>query len=147
MRDRCPLGYLLYQAWDLGLLLTCQCQLMLSADNLHIQFGPRSSLTKYWAWSGSKLFSILMMFLKINFLKVIFEKYQQTAKKHAKLPSMQSCTYICSQAEAWKPGLHHHMGLNEKFWLCCLQTTKAQTSLRICAVWSVHLLFTIWYAK
>ena len=30
-----------------------------------------------------------------------------------------------------------------KTWLCCIRTTKAQTSLRICAVWSAPLFFAL----
>ena len=58
---------------------------MSSADNLCKQFGPRSGATKCRAWSGSKLFDTLMVFLKEFFEKVAFEKSQQTTKKHAKL--------------------------------------------------------------
>ena len=62
---------------------------MLSADNLCKQFGPRSGPTKCRAWSGSKLFNNLMVFLKEFFKKVDFEKNLQTTKKHPKLPSRQ----------------------------------------------------------
>ena len=60
-----------------------------SADNLDKQFGPRSGPTNRRAWSGSKLFDILMVFLKEFFQKVNFEKNRQTTKKHEKLPRMQ----------------------------------------------------------
>ena len=53
------------------------------------QFGPRSGPTKCRAWSGSKLFDMLTVFLKEFFEKVDFKKNQQTAKNHAKFPSMQ----------------------------------------------------------
>ena len=62
------------------------CLLVSSADDLCKQFGPRSGPTKCRAWSGSKLFDTLMIFLKEFFKKVNFEKNQQTAKKHAKSP-------------------------------------------------------------
>ena len=58
------------------------CLLVLSADNLCKQFGPRSSPTKHRVWSGSKLFDTLMVFLKEFFKKVNFEKNKQTTKKH-----------------------------------------------------------------
>ena len=58
--------------------------LVSSADNLCKQFGPRSDPTKCRAWSGSKLFDTLMVFLKEFFKKVDFEKIHQTTKKHAK---------------------------------------------------------------
>ena len=35
--------------------------LLSSADKLCKQFGPRSGLTKCWAWSGSKLFDTLIV--------------------------------------------------------------------------------------
>ena len=44
--------------------------LVVSADNLCKQFGPRSGLTKWWAWSWSKLFDTLIVFFK-----EIFEKW------------------------------------------------------------------------
>ena len=40
------------------------CLPVSSADNLGKQFGPRSGPTIRWAWSGSKLFDILKIFLK-----------------------------------------------------------------------------------
>ena len=65
-----------------------------SADNLCKQLRPRSGLTICPAWSGSKLFDILLVFLieffEKDFLKkVILKKKKQMTKKHAKLPSMQ----------------------------------------------------------
>ena len=65
------------------------CLPVSSADNLGKQFGPRSGPTNRRAWSGSKLFDILMVFLKEFFQKVHFEKNQQTTKNHEKLPSRQ----------------------------------------------------------
>ena len=61
---------------------------MPSADNLCKQFGSRSGPTKCRAWSGSKLFDTLMVFLKEFFEKEDFEKNQKTTQKHTKLPSM-----------------------------------------------------------
>ena len=46
--------------------------LVLSADNFCKQFGPRSGLTKCRAWSGSKLFDPLMVFLKEFFENIDF---------------------------------------------------------------------------
>ena len=54
---------------------------MSSADNFCKQFGPRSSMTRCWAWSGSKLFDTLMVFLKEFFEKVHSENSQQTTIK------------------------------------------------------------------
>ena len=68
-----------------------------SADNLCKQFGPSSGLTKCWARSGSKLFDTQNIFLKEFFEKVDFEKNQQTAKKHTKLPSRQRVSFIFDQ--------------------------------------------------
>ena len=39
-------------------------QLLLSADNISKQFWPRSGPTQCRSWSGSKLFDILIVFLK-----------------------------------------------------------------------------------
>ena len=65
------------------------CLLVLSADNLCKQLGPRSGLTKHHTWSGSKLFDTLMVFPKEFFEKVDFEKNRQTTKKHEQFPSWQ----------------------------------------------------------
>ena len=52
------------------------CSLLLTFGK---QFGPRSGLTKCQAWSGSKLFDILMvLILKEFFEKVSFEKKKMT---------------------------------------------------------------------
>ena len=68
-----------------------------SADNFYKQFEPRSGPTKCPAWSGSKLFDTLIVFLKEFFEKVDFEKNQQTTKKKAwKLPSSQQKFNIIS---------------------------------------------------
>ena len=42
------------------------CLLVLSADNLFKRIGPRSGPTKCPAWSGSKLFDIMIVFLKFS---------------------------------------------------------------------------------
>ena len=67
------------------------CQLMPSADNLLKHFVPRSVLTKCvtkcQAWSGSKLFDTLMVFLKEFFRRFEFEKKSADDKyswKHSK---------------------------------------------------------------
>ena len=57
------------------------CLLVSSADNLCKQFGPRSGLTEHWAWSGSKLFDILMVILKEVFEKSGFWKKSAGHKK------------------------------------------------------------------
>ena len=66
---------------------------MSSADNLGNQFGPRSGprilgprsgLTHRQARSGSKLFDILMVFLKEFFQKVNFEKQAADDRKSIK---------------------------------------------------------------
>ena len=54
---------------------------MSSADHLSKQFGPRSDPSFCRAWSGSKLFNTLMVFLKGFFEEVDFEKNLQTTKK------------------------------------------------------------------
>ena len=69
------------------------CLPVSSADNLGKQFGPRSGPTNRWARSGSRLFDILMVFLKDFFQKVNFEKISRR-QKHEQLPSMQ-CVKEC----------------------------------------------------
>ena len=56
-----------------------------SADNFGKQFGPRSGLMIRRAWSGSKLFDILMVFLKEFFWKINFEKKSADDKKARKI--------------------------------------------------------------
>ena len=51
-----------------------------SADNFCKQFGLRSGLTICRAWSESKLFDTLKVFLYKFFENIIFEKIQQTPK-------------------------------------------------------------------
>ena len=50
--------------------LLTPCLPVSSADNVGKQFGPRSGPTNRRAWSGSKLFDILIVFLKEFFQKV-----------------------------------------------------------------------------
>ena len=56
------------------------CPLVLSADNFCKQFGPRSGPTECRSWSGSNCLSSYIVFLK-----EIFEKNPQTAKKACKI--------------------------------------------------------------
>ena len=55
--------------------------LVASADSLCKQFWPRSDLTKHQAWSGSKLFDTLIIFLKEFFENDSFEKKSADNKK------------------------------------------------------------------
>ena len=66
------------------------CLFVSSADNICKQFGIRPGRTKCRAWSGSKMFDTLMVFLIFFPKKFNFEIKQQTTKKHAKLPRRQS---------------------------------------------------------
>ena len=63
-------------------------QILLSADYLYKQFGPRSGPTFCRSWSWSKQFVTLIVFLKEYFEKVNFEKSQQTTTRALKLPNM-----------------------------------------------------------
>ena len=63
------------------------CLLLSSADNLCKQFGSRSGPTKCWAWSGSKLFDTLLIYLKEYFDSFNYEKKNQQTAKHVQLPS------------------------------------------------------------
>ena len=67
-----------------GVDMLTLCLPVTFAVNLGKQFGPRSGPTNRRAWSGSKLFDILMAYLKEFFQKVNFEKNQQTTKKYKK---------------------------------------------------------------
>ena len=79
--------------------------IVLSADNLGKQFGPRSGPTKRRSWSGSNLFDTLTVFLKEFFEKVVFEKNHQTTKKHEKL---------CRRQRVY-PIYHNSLQLREHF--------------------------------
>ena len=57
------------------------CLPVTSADNFGKQFGPRSGPTNRRAWSGSKLFDILMVFLKL-----IWKKSADDKKAHKNFP-------------------------------------------------------------
>ena len=57
---------------------------VLSADNICEQFGPRAGLTQCQTWSGSKLFDTLMVFLKIFFEKIDFFKKISRRQKSMK---------------------------------------------------------------
>ena len=71
--------------------------IVLSGDSLCEQFETRSGPTRCRALSGSKLFYILVVFLKEFFEKVDCEKNQRTTKKHEKLRSRQRVkTYLNS---------------------------------------------------
>ena len=91
---------------------------MSSADNFCKQFGPRSGPTECRAWSWSKMFDTLMVFLIEIFKKVDFEKDHQTTKKNAKFPRTEeaeliiwvsyrnfgTCTYhICTKSSLKSP--------------------------------------------
>ena len=62
------------------------CLPVTSADNLGEQFGPRSGPTNRRAWSGSKLFDILMVFLKEFFQKIILKKISRRQKSMKNYP-------------------------------------------------------------
>ena len=76
--------------YDLWLYILTLYPLVSSADNFYKLFGPKSGPTKHQAWSGSKLFDTLMVFLKEFFEKVDFEKNSADDKKHEKFPRGQS---------------------------------------------------------
>ena len=61
------------------------CLPVTSAVKLGKQFGPRSGPMNRRAWSGSKLFDILMVFLKEFFQKVNFETKSADDKKARKI--------------------------------------------------------------
>ena len=60
------------------------CLLVPSADTFCKELGTRSGPTKCWAWSGSKLFDTLMIFLKEFFKNINFEKKSADDKKARK---------------------------------------------------------------
>ena len=55
--------------------------IFLPADNPHKQFGPRSGPTKCRAWSESKLFDTLMVFLKKLILKKKHTRHKNISKE------------------------------------------------------------------
>ena len=59
-------------------------RLLLSDDNICKLFGPRSGLTKCQAWSGFKLFE-LMVFLKYIFENIYLKKKLVEYKKACKI--------------------------------------------------------------
>ena len=70
------------------------------ADNFCKQFGPRSGPTKRRAWSRSKLFDTLMVFLKEFFdNKNDFEINQQATKTWKMIPSLQSVSASLEASE------------------------------------------------
>ena len=78
--------------------------LVLSADNICKQFGPRSSLTKHQAWSGWILFDTPMVSLK-----EFFEKGQQTTKSMKNFQGGQGINnnmYIPERTRALNIGTH-----------------------------------------
>ena len=68
-------------------LFLCYWQLLSSADNLCKQIGPNQARRR--AWSGSKLFDTLMVFLKDFFFEKVNLKKNPDEKKHAKLTSIR----------------------------------------------------------
>ena len=70
------------------------CLPVTSADNFGKQFGPRSGPTNRRAWSGSKLFAILMVFLKEFFQKINFEKISRRQKSTENYP-------VCNELINW----------------------------------------------
>ena len=72
--------------------LSTLCLLVSSADNFYLQFGPSSGATKCLAWSKSKLFDTLIVFLKEFFEKVDFEKITIRQKNMEKFPAGKELT-------------------------------------------------------
>ena len=72
------------------------------------QFGPRSGPTKRRAWSGSKLFDTLIVFLKEFFEIVNFEKNQQTTKKkhETEYPACKELNSLRVITKQLKDGMH-----------------------------------------
>ena len=59
--------------------------LVSSADHFCKQFGPRPGPKEHQTWSCSKLFDILIVFLKEIFQKVDFEKNSADDKRAGKI--------------------------------------------------------------
>ena len=76
----------LIRFWYLSPIYSLTLYLLVSsADTFCKQFGPRSGPTRCWVYSVSKLFDILIVFLKEFFKKKnYFEKNQQTTKNMKK---------------------------------------------------------------
>ena len=89
---------------------------------------PRSGPTESRAWSGSKLFDTLLVFLKKFLEKVNFEKSQQTTKKHAKIIyNAESLTLCMWETPKW----------------VLLQTVKTIWNAAKCAISSGSALFVM----
>ena len=58
--------------------------LVSSIDDLRKQFEPRSGPTTRQAWSGSKLYDPLMVFMKKYIENVNFKRNRQKNTQHAK---------------------------------------------------------------
>ena len=73
------------------------CNLKQSDNNFSKQVGPRPGLT----WSGSKLFDILLVFLKEVSEKVNFEKsqYTTTTSMHGNYPAFKVLMNLSSDAD------------------------------------------------
>ena len=83
----CPWDFKHYSLWKINNWFSTSGDIWSSADNLCKQFGPRSGWTKRQAWSGSKLFDILMVLVKDFLKKINLKNNPRMMKKHAKLPN------------------------------------------------------------
>ena len=72
-------------------------RVLLSFDNLYKKSGPRSGPTKCRAWSGSKLFDTLMVFLKEFKKKQILKKKSADDKKWKDFPACKELACILWQ--------------------------------------------------
>ena len=82
--------------YNVTYLFPCCRGLLSSADKLCKQSGPRSGPTKRQAWSGSKLFDTLMVFLKDLFEKVNFQNNPQMTKSMQNYPACKEL-YVLQQ--------------------------------------------------
>ena len=90
----------------------------MSTDNLCKLFGPRSGKKKCQAWSDTNLFDTLMVFFRIFFGKVNFEKHQQTIKKNMQnytaWKELNFASDLMPWRKFWKSIMHKDFAWNRK---------------------------------
>ena len=87
--------------WKSHVMALTLCLLVLSVDNFCKQFGPRVGQTKGQAWSGSKLFDTLLVFMVIFLEEFGFEGNWRATRGLAKLPSRQGVKFLGECAHCW----------------------------------------------
>ena len=93
--------------------LSSKLRLLLSADNLCKQFGPRSGLAVCPSWSVSKLFDSLMVFQKNFFEKLFKKKKKKSADNNKSMKNYPACKVnnsLCKPLLWWSLEYSYYMG-------------------------------------